>query len=114
MLASSGSAAYSWVGAVGGILGIVGLVGAAIAFLRASIGRETIRLLQDNNAALKEQNEQQAKEIDHLKARGADQERKIREQGQQIATLIERVDAKAELAQMNGKLDRVLVALEAK
>lgn len=114
MLASNATSAYSWVGAVGGILGIIGLVGATVAFLRASIGRETIRLLQDNNAALKEQNEQQATEINQLKARDAEREQKIREQGQQIATLIERVDAKAELAQMNGKLDRVLVALEVK
>lgn len=107
MWGSVGQESWAWIGVVGGILGVAGLIGAAIAVLRSSIATNTITLLKENNAALKDQNENQAEQLHMLQST-------VGRQQVEIQTLTERVDAKAAIEAMNGKLDRMLARLEAK
>lgn len=112
MLAAAAGASTSWIGVVGGILGLVGLVGAAVAVLRSSIATNTIKLLQANNAALHDQNGQQAQTIDIQATKIQHLEEKTAAQDQKIRWLEERVDAKTLLGEINGKVDRVLAAMK--
>lgn len=111
MLAVTGGGAYSWVGTVGGILGVIGLVGAAVAVLRSSIATNTIKLLQANNAALHDQNGQQAQTIETQNAKIKHLEEKTADQDEKIRWLQERVDAKAVLGEINSKVDQMLEAM---
>jgi hypothetical protein len=104
MLAAA-AAHYNWLGDVGGVLGVLGLIGAAVAVLKSSIATNTIKLLQQNNAALHEQNGQQAATIAEQDHRITLLEDQARRKDEDIARLEKLVYAKDEIEKLNGKVD---------